>query len=75
MYAGGSNGQVAQGLAAVEVSPIQGKAGWLMQNALNDRLGIAGNPTPQYRLDVRLDDQIEGLGVLENPVVAAGERA
>jgi LPS-assembly lipoprotein len=74
MYAGGSNGQVAQGLAAVEVSPIQGKSGWLMQNALNDRLGIAGNPTPQYRLDVRLDDQIEGLGVLSDDTVGRERR-
>ena len=38
MYAGGAGGGVAQGLAAVEVSPIEGKAGWLMRNALNDRL-------------------------------------
>ncbi|MGZ3271941.1 MAG: LPS assembly lipoprotein LptE, partial [Croceibacterium sp.] len=38
MYAGGGNGAVAQGLAAVEVPPIQGKSGWLVHNALNDRL-------------------------------------
>nr|WP_137677574.1 LPS assembly lipoprotein LptE [Parerythrobacter lutipelagi] len=74
MYAGGSSGQVAQGLAAIEVAPIQGKAGWLMQNALNDRFGVAGNATPQYRLDVRLDDQIEGLGVLSDDTVGRERR-
>ena len=39
MYAGGGDGKVAEGLAAIEVPPIEGKAGWLMRNALNDRLG------------------------------------
>ena len=44
LYAGGSHGAVAQGLAAIDVPPIEGRAGWLMRNALNDRLG-AGNST------------------------------
>ena len=43
MYAGGSSGVVAQGLAAIDVPPIEGRAGWLMRNALNDRLGAAGS--------------------------------
>ena len=30
LYAGGGNGAVAQGLAAIDVSPIEGRAGWLM---------------------------------------------
>ena len=34
MYAGGGSGEVAQGLAAVDVPPIPGKAGWLVRNAL-----------------------------------------
>ena len=28
MYAGGSSGAVAQGLASVDVAPIEGKTGW-----------------------------------------------
>ncbi|NCU11673.1 MAG: hypothetical protein GXC70_05855, partial [Sphingomonadaceae bacterium] len=28
MYAGGAGGTVAQGLAGIEVAPIEGKAGW-----------------------------------------------
>ena len=31
MYAGGGSGAVGQGLAAVEVPPIEGRAGWLMR--------------------------------------------
>ncbi len=70
IYAGGSQGVVAQGLAAVEVSPIEGREGWLVRNALNDRLGQAGvNVTPRYRLDVLLDDQLEGLGLLTDDTI------
>ena len=36
MYAGGGSGAVARGLAAVEVAPIEGQAGWLVRNALLD---------------------------------------
>ena len=64
MYAGGGSGEVARGLAAIDVPPIEGKAGWLVRNALNDRLGAAGVSNFRYRLDVRLDDSLEGLAVL-----------
>jgi LPS-assembly lipoprotein len=75
MYAGGSGGPVAQGLAAVEVPPIQGKAGWLMRNALNDRLGQSGaRGTPRYRLDVVLDDKLEGLGLISDDTVGRERR-
>ncbi|MEW4449516.1 LPS assembly lipoprotein LptE [Qipengyuania sp. JC766] len=75
MYAGGGNGAVAQGLAAVDVAPIEGRAGWLMQNALTDRLTAAGNgQTARYRLDVRLDDRLEALGVLANDTVGRERR-
>jgi LPS-assembly lipoprotein len=75
MYAGGGSGPVAQGLAAIEVAPIQGKAGWLMRNALNDRLGQAGNHgAPRYRLDVLLDDNIEGLGLISDDTVGRERR-
>ena len=74
MYAGGAGGQVAQGLAAVEVPPIAGRAGWLVRNALTDRLGAAGDASARYRLDVRLDDRLEGLGVLSDDTIGRERR-
>jgi LPS-assembly lipoprotein len=73
MYAGGSNGAVAQGLAAIEVPPIEGQAGWLVRNALMDRLG-GGDGTARYRLDIRLDDELEGLGLLTDDTVGRERR-
>jgi len=75
MYAGGSTGAVAQGLAAVEVSPIEGRAGWLTRNALRDRLAqTGGTTTPRYRLDVLLDDELEGLGLLTDETIGRERR-
>jgi LPS-assembly lipoprotein len=72
MYAGGGSGVVANALAGVEVAPIEGKAGWLVSNALRDRLQLSG--TPRYRLQVRLDDQIAGLGVRRDDSVVRERR-
>lgn len=74
MYAGGSNAAVAQGLAAVDIPAIQGRGGWLVKNALDARLGVAGQATPQYRLDVRLDDSLEALGVLNDDTISRERR-
>jgi LPS-assembly lipoprotein len=75
MYAGGGNGGVAQGLAAVDVAPIEGQAGWLVRNALRDRLAQSGNAAqPRYRLDVLLDDDVEGLGLLTDETVGRERR-
>lgn len=74
MYAGGSSGVVASGLAAVEVPAIEGQAGWLVRNALVDRLGAGGNSAARYRLDVRLDDKLEGLGVLSDDTTGRERR-
>lgn len=74
MYAGAGNGAVARGLAAVAVPPIEGKAGWLMRNALADRLHTAGAAEARYRLDVRLDDKLEGLGLLANDTIGRERR-
>ncbi|HOA50392.1 MAG: hypothetical protein RL702_2375 [Pseudomonadota bacterium] len=74
MYAGGGSGVVAQGLAGIEVSPIEGKAGWLMRNALNDRLRAGGEAGARYRLDVRLDDRLEGLGLLSDDTISRERR-
>jgi len=76
MYAGGGAGPVAQGLAAVDVAPIEGRAGWLVRNALRDRMAQTGSaaPTPRYRLDVLLDDKLEGLGLLTDETVGRERR-
>ncbi|MEG3163746.1 LPS assembly lipoprotein LptE [Sphingomonas sp. PB2P19] len=72
LYAGGSSGPVASTLGQVEVAPIEGKSGWLMANALRDRLQASG--TPLYRLEIRLDDQISGLGVRKDDSVSRERR-
>ena len=72
LYAGGGSGQVAHALAGIDVAPIEGKGGWLVANALRDRLGAGGSP--RYRLDIRLDDQISGLGVRRDDSVARERR-
>ena len=74
LYAGGGSAEVAQGLGAVEISDIQGKSGWLMRQALADRVGVGGHAAPRYRLDVKLDDRLEGLGVLANDTVSRERR-
>ena len=74
MYAGGSNAAVAQGLAAVEVPAIPGRGGWLVKNALDDRLGASGEQPTRYRLDVRLDDSLEALGVLNDDTISRERR-
>ena len=62
MYAGGASGPVASSLAAISVAPIPERAGWLMRNALVDKLG-GENPGAPYRLEVDLDDDISGFGI------------
>ncbi len=74
MYAGGGQGSVARALAGVDVSAIEGKAGWLVRAALVDRLGAGSAGTPRYRLDVRLDEQLQGLGLLSNDAVTRERR-
>lgn len=74
LYSGGSAGQVASLLGAVSVEPIEGKNGWLMRHALNDRLGAADGDGVRYRLVVKLDDQIEGFGVRADDTVTRERR-
>lgn len=75
MYAGGGDGAVARGLAAVEVAPIAGRSGWLVRNALIDRLAESNaEPAPRYRLDVLLDDRLEGLGLLGDDTIGRERR-
>jgi LPS-assembly lipoprotein len=74
MYSGGSGGIVASELSAIEVPAIEGQAGWLVRNALVDRLGAGGQAAARYRLDVRLDDRLEGLGVLSDDTTGRERR-
>lgn len=75
MYAGGNHGAVAQALSDVEVGPIAGQQGWLVRNALIDRLGAAGQRKGRYRLDVELDDQLTGFGIRSNNTVTRERRS
>lgn len=75
LYGGGPAG-VRETFAAIEVAPIAGQNGWLVANALRDRLGAAGNggAAPRYRLQVALDDEIIGLGVRRNDTITRERR-
>lgn len=70
MYGGGGSGTAARAIGAVTVAPIAGKAGYLVHNALVDRLGAAGQQAPRYRLDVRLDEKLNGLIVRSDNAVS-----
>jgi LPS-assembly lipoprotein len=72
LYSGGSSGVVAQTLSGIAVTPIEGKSGWLVRNALTDRLG--GTGAPRYRLEITLDDKIEGFGVRRDDAVTRERR-
>ena len=74
LYSGGSNGVVATTLDQVSVDAIPGKSGWLMRNALNDRLNTGSNENAKYRLVIKLDDTIEGLGVRSDDTVTRERR-
>jgi LPS-assembly lipoprotein len=62
MYAGGASGKVASSLSSIQVAPIPERAGWLVRNALVDRLG-GETSNPAYRLEVELDDDLTGFGI------------
>ena len=74
LYAGGSKGAVGQVLAGIEVGPIGGRGGWLVRNALTDRLSAAGGGTPRYRLQVELEDQIQAFGIQRDASVTRERR-
>lgn len=72
LYGGGAHGPVRSTLSSIEVATIQGQSGWLVRNALVDRLDRDG--TARYRLEVQLDDQITGLGVKRDDSVSRERR-
>ena len=73
LYTGGSGSPVVQTLGTIEVAPIPGRAGWLMRNALNDRLNASAG-SARYRLEVELDDQITGFGIRTDNAVTRERR-
>ena len=62
VYSGGTGGAVARSLSRVAVAPIPNRAGWLVRNALVERLG-GDHVGATHRLEVELDDDISGFGI------------
>lgn len=73
LYGAGGAGPVAQTLRNVEVAPIPGRAGWLLRTELEDRLG-ASEGASRYRLQIAIDDRLEGLGVRADDAVTRERR-
>lgn len=61
-------------LASVQVAPIAGRDGWLVAKELNDRFAAVADGAPRYRLEVRLDDNITGLGVRRDDSITRERR-
>jgi LPS-assembly lipoprotein len=74
LYAEGGDGVVASSLGSTEVAPIGGQRGWLVRNALNDRLHRQGEGNARYRLEVELDDDITGFGVRRDNAISRERR-
>lgn len=74
LYSGGTQGIVSQNLGQVSIAPIEGNAGWLVRNQLTDQLSPVEGDTAKYQLVVRLDDQIEGFGLLANDQITRQRR-
>jgi LPS-assembly lipoprotein len=73
LYGGGERAPVAQVLRSVAVQSIAGQTGWLVRSALVDRLGEPAG-APRYRLEVELDDDIEGFGIRGDAAVTRERR-
>ena len=73
LYEGGAAGPVATALNRVQVDPIEGRAGWLVANALRDRLQPNGD-APLYRVTVKLDDDLTALGIRRDDTVTRERR-
>lgn len=73
LYGGGGSGAVAQTLRSISVAPIEGKAGWLVRTALEDRVA-SGAEAPRYRLEVELDDNITGFGIRTDNAITRERR-
>ncbi len=65
---------VSNTLRSVELAPIEGKAGYLVRAALEERLGKPAGGAARYRLQIELDDQINGFGVRRDDSVTRERR-
>ena len=75
IYAGANGKAAIADLSAIEVAPIEGRDGWLVATALEDRLSIGpASQTPRYRLDILLDDELGSLGLLSDETVSRERR-
>ncbi|HEX6376968.1 MAG TPA: LPS assembly lipoprotein LptE [Allosphingosinicella sp.] len=74
LYSGGGSGPIAQSLRSIAVAPIEGRAGWLVRTALEDRLGAPETGAARYRLEVLLDDDITGFGIRSDDAVTRERR-
>ncbi|WP_106640386.1 LPS assembly lipoprotein LptE [Allosphingosinicella vermicomposti] len=74
LYGGGQQQEVVATLSEIEIAPIEGRAGWLVRTALQDRLRAAGEGSPRYRLRVELDDEISGFGLRADNAVTRERR-
>ncbi|NCP19685.1 MAG: hypothetical protein GW855_11075 [Erythrobacter sp.] len=75
IYAGANGKGVVADLSAVQIAPIEGRTGWLLATALEDRVDLNRTaPAPRYRLDVQLDESLESLGLLSDERVTRERR-
>lgn len=77
LYSAGAKGPVADLIGDVRVAAIEGQTGWLVRNALRDRLVAAqggDGAGDRYRLDIRLDDSITGFGVRSDDSITRERR-
>ncbi|WP_260483014.1 LPS assembly lipoprotein LptE [Sphingomicrobium flavum] len=63
LYGGGSSASTIMALEQVQVGPIDERSGWLLRNALVDRLPGGNEDAARYRLDVAIDDDITRFGI------------
>jgi LPS-assembly lipoprotein len=74
LYGDGGGGTVVGALRSIELAPIGGKSGYLVRAALEDRLGKPAGGVARYRLEVELDDKIDGFGVRRDDAVTRERR-
>lgn len=73
VYSGGNASAPAVLAAQVAIAPIPDRAGFLVRQALIDRIGQPSEIV-RYRLEIELDDQIVGFGVRGDNSVARERR-
>lgn len=74
VYGGGGSSAAAQTLGSIQVSLIEDRAGYLVRQALLDRLAAAPDGESRYRLDVALDDEITGRGIRSDVAITRERR-